>query len=342
MDRRPIRATQFGSAFAICLALTAPVAAADFYQGKSITMSTHTAPGGGYDTLLRLLSRHYNRHIPGEPAMLVVNQPGAGGLLSLNYAAKRAPQDGTWLALVSQGLILHEALGRPGIEESLTSFNWIGNLNTSNNVTATWHLSKVKTIEDAKAREVTVGSTGAGAITSIVPTVMNRLLGTKFKIIYGYPGGAAQDVAMERGELDGRSVNTWDSYKSLKPDAIRDGHLHVLVQIALKREPDLPDVPLLIDLVKGDVAKEQIARFLSQGMSASRPLAAPPGVPADRVALLRRAFDATMKDPAFLRDAEKLGAEISPLPGEEVQQIVADVVKAPAPVRDAFLEAAKH
>lgn len=318
------------------------VAASDFYQGKTITMSTHTAPGGGYDTLLRLLSRHYGRYISGEPTMIVVNQPGAGGLLSLNFAAKRAAQDGTWLALVSQGLILHEALGRPGIESSLTNFRWIGNLNSSNNVTATWFLSKIRTIDDAKRREVTVGSTGAGAITSIVPAVMNSILGTRFKIIYGYPGGAAQDIAMERGELDGRSVNQWDGYKSLKPDAIRNGQLHVLVQIAMKKEPDLPDVPLLIDLVKEDPVKEQIARFLSLGMSTSRPLAAPPGVPMDRVEALRRAFDATMKDKQFIIDAEKLGTEISPLTGQEVQSIIEEVVNAPPDLRKAFLEAAKH
>ena len=327
---------------ALLALMTTTTIANDFYKGKTITMSTHTAPGGGYDTLLRLLARHYGRYIPGEPSFIVVNQPGAGGLLSLNYAAKRAPQDGTWLALVSQGLILHEALGRPGVDVSLTKFKWIGNLNSSNNVTATWHLSKVKTIDDAKAREVTVGSTGAGAITSIVPAVMNTILGTKFKIIYGYPGGAAQDIAMERGELDGRSVNQWDGYKSLKPDAIKNNQLHVLVQIAMKKDPDLPNVPLLIDLVKGDPSKESIARFMSQGVSASRPLAAPPEVPSERVALLRRAFDATMKDKQFLSDADKLGTEISPLTGEEVQQIIDDVVNAPESVRKAFLEAAKQ
>lgn len=316
--------------------------ASDFFQGKTITMSTHTAPGGGYDTLLRLLARHYSRYIPGEPNFIVVNQPGAGGLLSLNYAAKRALQDGTWLALVSQGLILHEALGRPGVDVSLTKFKWIGNLNSSNNVTATWYLSKVRTIDDAKSREVTVGSTGAGAITSIVPAVMNSILGTKFKIIYGYPGGAAQDLAMERGELDGRSVNQWDGYKSLKSDAIRNNQLHVLVQIAMRSEPDLRHVPLLVDLVKGDAAKESIARFLSQGVSASRPLAAPPDVPAERVAVLRKAFDATMMDKQFLADADKLGTEISPLTGEEVQRIIEEVVNAPESVRRAFLEAAKH
>jgi len=330
-------------AFILCAGFVTGSAAQaeDFFRGKTITMSTHTAPGGGYDMILRLLARHYARHIPGTPSVLVVNQPGAGGLLSLNYAARLAPQNGTWLALVSQGLILHEALGRPGIDASLKTFKWIGNLNSSNNVTATWHTSGIRTIEDAKNREVTVGSTGAGAITSIVPAVMNSILGTRFKIIFGYAGGAAQDIAMERGELDGRSVNTWDNYKNLRRDAIKAGHLHVLVQIALKKEPDLPDVPLLVDLVRGDANKAGIARFLSLGMSASRPLAAPPGVPQWQVDALRAAFDAAVKDPLLLADANKVGAEISPLTGREVEQIVSEVIDAPAHVKAAFGQAAK-
>lgn len=320
----------------------APTHADDVFRGKTISMSTHVAPGDGYDTYLRLLSRHFNRHIPGNPGMVVVNQPGAGGLLSINYAAKRAPQDGTWLALASQGLYLHEALEKPGLEASLLSFKWIGNLNSSANVTATWRLSGVKTIQDAMKKEVTVGSTGAGAITSIVPAVMNSILGTKFKIIYGYQGGAAQNIAMERGELDGRSVNTWDGYKALQPHAIANGDLHILVQISMHKEPDLPNVPRLIDLVQGDPEKEAIARFLSLGMSISRSIAAPPGTPAQRVEILRAAFDKTVADAQFVSDAKKLGADVSPASGKQVQQVVEDVVGAPLALRRKFAEAARE
>ena len=319
-----------------------PAMAQDFYKGKTITMSTHVAPGDGYDTYLRLLSRHFNRHLPGNPGMVVVNQPGAGGLLSINYAAKRAPQDGTWLALASQGLYLHEALEKPGLEASLRDFKWIGNLNSSANVTATWRLSGVKTIQDAMKKEVTVGSTGAGAITSIVPAVMNSILGTKFKIIYGYQGGAAQNIAMERGELDGRSVNTWDGYKALQPHAIANGDLNILVQISMHKEPDLPHVPRLIDLVEGDPEKEAIARFLSLGMSISRSIAAPPGTPSDRVEMLRVAFDNTMNDALFNADAKKLGAEVSPTSGKQVQQVVEEVVGGPIALRRKFAQAARE
>ncbi len=330
------------SAVVVLSMLECQAIAQDFYKGKTISMSTHVAPGDGYDTYLRLLARHFNRHIPGNPAMVVVNQPGAGGLLSINFAAKRAPQDGTWLALASQGLYLHEALEKPGLETSLRDFKWIGNLNSSANVTATWRLSGVRTIQDAMKKEVTVGSTGAGAITSIVPAVMNSILGTKFKIIYGYQGGAAQNIAMERGELDGRSVNTWDGYKALQPHAIANGDLHILVQISMHKEPDLPNVPRLIDLVQGDTDKEAIARFLSLGMSISRSIAAPPGTPSDRVETLRDAFDKTVTDALFKADAQKLGAEVSPASGKQVQQVVEEVVGAPLAFRRRFAEAARE
>jgi tripartite-type tricarboxylate transporter receptor subunit TctC len=316
--------------------------AEDFFKGKTITMSTHVAPGDGYDTYLRLLSRHYSRHIPGAPTIIVANQPGAGGLYSINYAAKRAPQDGTWIVLASQGLYLHEALEKPGLEASLRDFKWIGNMNSSANVTATWRLSGVKTIDDARKKEVTVGSTGAGAITSIVPAIMNSILGTKFKIIYGFQGGAAQNLAMERGEIDGRSVNTWDGYKAIQPNAIANGDLHILVQISMHKEPDLPHVPRLVDLVQGDPEKEAIARFLSQGMSISRSIAAPPATPEGRVSLLRSAFDNTMIDSLFRAEAAKLGAEISPFSGVHVQQVVEDVVGAPLELRRKVSQAAKE
>ncbi len=330
------------SAVVVLSMLECQAIAQDFYKGKTISMSTHVAPGDGYDTYLRLLARHFNRHIPGNPAMVVVNQPGAGGLLSINFAAKRAPQDGTWLALASQGLYLHEALEKPGLEASLRDFKWIGNLNSSANVTATWRLSGVRTIQDAMKKEVTVGSTGAGAITSIVPAVMNSILGTKFKIIYGYQGGAAQNIAMERGELDGRSVNTWDGYKALQPHAVANGDLYILVQISMHKEPDLPNVPRLIDLVQGDTDKEAIARFLSLGMSISRSIAAPPGTPSDRVETLRNAFNKTVTDALFKADAQKLGAEVSPASGKQVQQVVEEVVGAPLAFRRRFAEAARE
>jgi tripartite-type tricarboxylate transporter receptor subunit TctC len=314
------------------LGQAAPASAEDFYAGKTILMSTHTAPGGGYDTYLRLLARHLLRHIPGRPTLMVVNLPGAGGLLAFNHAGRVAPQDGTFLTLVSQGLLVHEATGQPGMQVSLRDFQWIGNLSQSNIVTVTWHTSGIAAIDDAKIRDVTVGSTGAGSISVQVPNLLNALFGTRFKIIYGYKGGAEMNLAMARGELHGRGANTWASYKASSPAEVRDHRFNVLMQIGSRKDPDLPQTPLLNDMVAGDAVYEPIARFMSLALTVTRPLAAPPGVPEERVRILRRAFDATMKDAAFLAEAEKLGSEIDPMGGAEVQQAVTQIMATPRDV----------
>ena len=321
------------TAIAAAGALTStPLMAEDFYAGKTISMSTHTAAGGGYDTYLRLLARHWNKHIPGKPTMLVINQPGAGGLLAVNYAGRVAPKDGTFLTLVSQGLLVHEATGQPGLQVSLKDFQWLGNLSQSSVVSVTWHTTGIKTLADAKTKEVTVGSTGAGSISVQVPMLLNALFGTRFKIIYGYKGAGEMNLAMARGELDGRGGNTWASYKTANPDDIKEHRFNVLIQIGLRKEVELPDVPLLNDLVAGDAAKEPIGRFMSLSLAITRPVAAPPGVPEDRVKLLRRAFDATMKDPEFLAEADRLGTEIDPMSGEDVQDGVTQIMTMPKDV----------
>jgi tripartite-type tricarboxylate transporter receptor subunit TctC len=308
-----------------------PAAATDFFAGKTITMSSHTAPGNSYDLYLRLLSRHYGRHIPGNPSFVVINQPGGGGLRSFNHAGVVAPQDGTFLTIVSQALLIFEATGQRGLQVSLGKFQWLGSFHQSNNVTVTWHSSKVRTLADAMAREVTVGATGSGAGSIIGPAIYNAVLGTKFKMIAGYPGGAEIDIAMQRGEVEGRGNNTWAGYKATFQTAIKEGKLNVLIQTGLRKERDLPDVPLFLDLVRGDQEKELIADFMSRAVAIARPFAAPPGVPKDRVELLRRAWDATMADPKFLAEAAKLEAEIDPLNGREVQDIVERVLATPKP-----------
>lgn len=308
--------------------------ASDFYAGKTISMSSHTTPGNSYDLYLRLLSRHYARHIPGHPRLLVLNQPGGGGLTAVNHAARIAAQDGTHLTLVSQGLLIFEATGQKGLQTSLGAFRWIGSFTQSNNVTVTWHTSKVKTLKDAMEREVIMGATGSGAGSVVGPVIYNAVLGTRFKLVSGYAGGSDIDVAMQRGEVDGRGNNTWAGYKATMQSAIRDGHLNVLIQTGLRKEPDLPEVPLFLDLVKDDAEREPTARFMSHAVAIARPFAAPPGVPAERVEILRRAWDATMKDPAFLAEADKLGVEIDPLTGQQVQDIVENVLATPKPVRN--------
>jgi tripartite-type tricarboxylate transporter receptor subunit TctC len=270
------------------------------------------------------------KHISGRPNFVAVNQPGAGGLLNVNYAGKVAPQDGTYLTLVGVGLLTQEVIGAASLQVSLRSFKWIGNVSKDNNVVATWPTSKARTIEDARRQDVTLGSLGAGSIDAQLPAAYNALLGTRFKVIFGYAGTPQALLAMERGEVDGKE-NTWTSFKTTL-GAARAGALNVLIQNATSADPELPTVPLLIDLVKGDAKKEAIARLLSVMLEISKPLAAPPGVPDDRVQILRKAFVETARDPEFLADAQKTGFPIEAMPGAELQSAIEQMLTAPQDV----------
>ena len=306
--------------------------AQNFFEGKTITITIGFGPGGAYDSYTRLLAPFLTKHIPGNPTVIVANRPGAGGISAYNHAAKQAPKDGTLIHIASQGLLLTELTGGEGLQASLADFQWIGNVTQSNNVTATWHTSSVKSMDDAKKREVTLASSGAGSTSSQMAFVYNNLLGTKFKPIMGYEGGAASNLAMERGETEGRATNTWTGYKASYPDP--KSKLNVLVQIGLRREPDLPDVPLLTDLLKNDARKHGVALIISQTLALARCFAAPPETQADRVEILRKAFDASMKDPDLLETARKQELEISPMTGVEVHNTIKQVLAAPKDLKD--------
>jgi tripartite-type tricarboxylate transporter receptor subunit TctC len=319
-------------AVAALVAAEPALAQQPFYAGKAITITIGFGPGGAYDSYTRLLAPLLTKHIPGNPNVIVANRPGAGGISAYNHAAKQAPQDGTLIHIASQGLLLTELTGGEGLQASLADFHWIGNVTQSNNVTATWHTSSIKRMEDAKQREVTLASSGAGSTSSQMAFVYNSLLGTKFKPIMGYEGGAASNLAMERGETEGRATNTWTGYKASYPDP--KSKLNVLVQIGLRKEADLPDVPLLTDLVKDDPRKHSVALIVSQILALARCFAAPPATPPEQVAILRAAFDASMKDPELLAAAEKQSLEISPMTGVEVQNTIKQVLAAPKDLKD--------
>jgi tripartite-type tricarboxylate transporter receptor subunit TctC len=310
---------------------SAGASAQSFFAGKTITLSTHSDEGGGYDVYLRLLSRHLGRHIPGQPSFAILNQPGDGGMRAIDYAAKVAPQDGTFLTIVAQSALVTATSGSGG-QNPLAAFKWVGNFNQSNNVTVTWAGSNVKTLQDAMARDVVVGGTGAGTATELGPTLYNSLLGTRFKVKVGYGGGEAINAAMRRGEVDGRANSIWANIKSSLADDLRDGRINVLIQMGLRKEPELPQVPMLSDLVASDPRKAAVARFMSQAVAAARPFAAPPGVPDERVAILRSAFVATIQDPAFLADARSRKAEIDPMDGAETQVVIGAILTTPKSV----------
>ncbi|MDB5509189.1 MAG: tripartite tricarboxylate transporter family receptor [Hyphomicrobiales bacterium] len=299
-----------------------------FYKGKNIELLIGYSAGGGYDTFARLVARYMTKHIPGNPNIVPRNMPGGGGRVVSGFVARVAPKDGTVLATADQSLTLQQALGDKTIQFDNNAFNWIGNPADDNNTLVTNASTGVKTVEDATKTEVALGATGANTTSEQYPKVMNAMLGTKFKIVNGYPGGNDATLAMERQEVGGRGSNSWATWKFTRPDWIKDGKMNILVQIGLKKAADLPDVPLLLDLAKNEQDRAAL-RLLSAPVAIGRPLFTTPGVPAERVKALRDAFDATMKDPEFLEAAQKERLEINPVSGVELQKIVSEIVSAP-------------
>jgi tripartite-type tricarboxylate transporter receptor subunit TctC len=253
--------------------------------------------------------------------------PGAGSRRAANWLYNAAPRDGTVIASLGQNTPADQALGAQGIQFDVRRFNWIGNMMVGNNTLAVWHTTNVRTIAAATGREIAIGATGANSTSVVYPQVANTMLGTKFKIIAGYRGGGDINLAMERGEVQGRGSNAWASWKSIKPDWVREAKINILFQIGLKREPDLPDVPLLAELAGSD-DQRAVLQLISGEVAMGRPIVAPPGVPEARIAALRKAFDDTVADPRFVAEAAQRQMDLSPVGGPELQQIAAGIVGA--------------
>jgi tripartite-type tricarboxylate transporter receptor subunit TctC len=260
--------------------------------------------------------------------------PGGGGIRSANYVAKIAPQDGTVLTMVSQGLPVDQALGlNPSFQADLRDFAWIGNVSSSNQVLVTWHTSPTKTLDQLMTRETVIGSSQAGSISVQMPAVLNNIVGTKIKIVFGYPDGRDINLAMERGEVEGRATNPWASYLATDPLYVQQKLIIPVIQVGMEKDPDLQHVPLMRDLARNP-ADQAVLDFMSKAVSVGRPIATTPGVPAERVAALRKAFDETLKDPEFIQEAKTQRAEIQPMTGVELAQIIRDIIEAPAELRE--------
>ena len=304
-----------------------------FYKGKSVDLDIGYAPGGGYDAYGRLVAQFLGRHIPGTPTIVVRNMPGGGGRVVAGYIYNAAPKDGTVLAMADQSLVLQQAIRDPTILFDSTKLKWIGNPDADNNTVAVWYTTGVTSVADAKRVEVVIGATGPNTSAQI-PQVMNAILHTKFKIVSGYPGGNDINLAMEKGEVGGRGSNPWATWKATRPDWLRDKKLVIIAQIGLTKAPDLPNVPLLVDLAS-DPQDKAILKLISAPATIGRPIFTSPGVPAERVAALRRAFDDTVKDPAFLAEAKRENLDVNPVSGTELQSIVDDLVSnTPKPIAD--------
>jgi tripartite-type tricarboxylate transporter receptor subunit TctC len=307
---------------AVLLALPARAQTpAEFYKGKTIRMLIPAAVGDSYDTEGRLIARFLANFIPGNPTIVAENMPGASGRNVASYMYNVAPKDGSVIALVQQSIPLAQAMRETGINFDAAKFNWIGTPSAPISVLAVWHSAGVKTIEEAKRKEVTIGSTSTAGNNFVYPKLVKELIGAKFKIITGYPGGAPIDLAMERGEVQGRGSNPWNNYKLAHPSWISEGKLIALVQMSRNRHPELPNVPRLLDLAPNEDARK-IFELMSVGADIGRPMLTAPGVPADRVKALREAFAKTMADPAFREEAAKRDVEVDPTLGEDLQALV--------------------
>jgi tripartite-type tricarboxylate transporter receptor subunit TctC len=298
-----------------------------FYAGKTIDFVIGYPPGGSNDTLGRLVARHLGQYIPGKPTVVPKNQPGAGSFLAVNQIFNVYPKDGTVIGIAAPTIALDEKLGTQGVRFKTAELNWIGRTDSLVNMVFLWKTSPVKTFADALKIESTLSGTGVGSTVSIYPTVMNNVFGTKFKLVMGYKGSNEAMLAVERGEVEGHSTS-WTALKVAHPDWIRDKNVTVIVQFALKRHPELPDVPTAIDLARND-EERQILRAVMNATEVGTAFFTTPGAPADRVTALRRAFDAAMKDPELLSEAGKMNVGVSPMPGEELQKLVAEVSDLP-------------
>ncbi len=308
-------------------AASLPAAAADFYAGKQITLIAGSSPGGGYDLMARLVSRHLGRHIPGNPTIVVQNMPAANSLAATNHIANVAPRDGTVFALVQRGMLLAKIINPTGVQFDIAKLNWIGNLNSETGLTLAWSTAPVQSADELFTKELIVGGE-TGVDPEITPRLYNSLLGMKFKVISGYPGTTAIGLAMESGEVEGVGDWSWSSLKLQRPEWLRDKKVRILLQGALEKDPELPNVPNALDLVKDDVSRRALELYFTQ-KTVARPLVAPPNVPADRIAILRNALMELGQDKAFLEDAERSRLVIGLLPGEAVEKVISMIATAP-------------
>jgi tripartite-type tricarboxylate transporter receptor subunit TctC len=308
-------------------------AVADFYRGKTVQVLVGFGPGGGYDLYARTLARYMGKHIPGNPTLVPQNMPGAGGVKAMNYLYKVARKDGTVMGTFARGLVIEPLLGHAqGTQFEAEKFSWIGSVSNEVSVCAFWSTSGIKTWDDLQKKPTIIGASAAGADSEIFPTVLRNMFHLPTKVVTGYSGGGADiNLGMARGEVTGRCGWSWSSLLSQSKSLLDGKKINIVLQLALQKHEDLPDVPLIMDLPTSPQNKAAL-RLIASRQSIARPFAAPPGVPADRLAALRAAFDATMKDPQFLTEAKRLDLEVRPVSGVEVEKLIKEIYASPPEV----------
>jgi tripartite-type tricarboxylate transporter receptor subunit TctC len=306
--------------------------ASSFFAGKTVRIVVGFSAGGGYDIYARALGRYLGRHIPGHPSVVVQNMAGAGSLKAVNFLFNAAPRDGTVLATFSRGIVFEPLIGHlDGAQFEAPKFNWIGSISDEVSVCAINASRGITTWQDMLTTKTLIGASGAGADSDAFPVVLRNLFHLPMRIVTGYPGGADLNLAMERGEIDGRCGWSWTSIVSRNREWLADKRIRITLQIALARHEDLPDVPLITDLVP-DPRRNAALKLIVSRQSIARPFAAPPEVPPERTEILRQAFDATMGDPDFLADMRSQTLEVRPLGGAAVQRLMRDIYASPPDV----------
>ncbi|MFY9840871.1 MAG: tripartite tricarboxylate transporter substrate-binding protein [Xanthobacteraceae bacterium] len=304
---------------------------AEFYKGKSLDFDIGYSVGGGYDLYARLIAPRLGGHIPGNPNVVPKNMEGAGSLRLANFLYSAAPRDGTVIGAISRGAAFDPLFNESGANFDASKFSWIGSANNEVSVCVALTSSGITQFDDLYTQPLTIGSTGAGDDTYQFPALLNAVLGTKFKIVTGYPGGNDVTLALERGEVQGRCGWSWSSLKATRLNWVLRKRIVVLVQLSLSKHPDLPNVPLIMDLAKTD-EQRAIFRMIFARQTMGRPYAAPPGLPEDRLQALRKAFMDTMTDKEFLYDADQNKFEINPVDGDQLEALVKEIYRTPSDV----------
>jgi tripartite-type tricarboxylate transporter receptor subunit TctC len=316
------------AAFTLAVSGAQAQSVADFYAGKTLSIQVGYSVGGGYDQYARVLAQHMSKHIPGKPQIVVKNMPGAGSLKLAIYMHTVAPRDGTEIATVGRGVPVEDLLNGTKTNFDPVAQNWIGSMNEEASVCAVMARAGARNVEEMRKKELSFGTQGKGSDSELFARFVSNLLGIKTKVITGYPGTQESILAMERGEVDGNCGWSWTSAVASRPQWFKEGTAINVMQFASQRHPDLKDVPLLSEFAKNDNERAQMELITSRQVM-GRPFFAPPGVPADRVAALRKAFMDTLKDPDFMAQANKAKMEINPVSGEQVQALVDKLLKTP-------------
>jgi len=306
-------------------------AVADFYHGRTVTLFVGYSVGGGYDNYARVLARHLGNHIPGNPSVLPQNMPGAGSLRALNYLYNAAPKDGSAIGTFGRGLAMEPLIGSSPTQFDARKLLWLGSGSDEISLCGTWHASRIKSWNDMQTVPFTVGGEGSGSDPDIFAAMMKNVFGVKLRIVSGYPGSAEVALAVERGEVDGRCGWSLSSLRQMRPDWLATRQFKPIVQLNLTKSPELPEVPAITELATSETQR-QILKLVLSRQSMARPFAAPPGLPADRAAALRAAFDRTMADQEFIAEAKAAGLEVNPVSGVEIERLVGELYQTPPDV----------